>query len=60
MEVVRRIQFHAGTREELLPGFSPEFPYISTRAEIDRYEKRFVPWHWHRAVELFYMQSGTL
>ena len=60
MKVIRNIQFQNGTREELLPGFDPGFPYISTRAEIDCYAGRFAPWHWHRSVELFYMESGTL
>lgn len=60
MKIIRNLQFHNGTREELLPGFDPGFPYIATRAEIDRYAGRFAPWHWHRSVELFYMESGTL
>lgn len=47
-------------KEERLPGFSPDFPYISTRAQIDEYDGRLVPWHWHRPVELFYMESGVL
>ena len=60
MQNIRSLQFHAGSREELLPGFSPDFPYISSRAEIHRYEERFVPWHWHAAVELFYLERGAL
>lgn len=60
MEKIQSIQFHMGTREELLPGFSADFPYIATRAEIGGYAYRFVPWHWHKTVELFYMESGTL
>ena len=60
MQKIRQIEFEAGSREERLPGFAPDFPYIATRAELDRYAERFVPWHWHRAVELFYMESGSL
>ena len=60
MRQVRGIEFEAGSREEKLPGFDPGFPYIATRAELDSYPGRAVPWHWHRAVELFYMESGTL
>ena len=48
------------TKEERLPGFSPDFPYIATYAEIDKYVGRFVPWHWHRPIELFYIESGGL
>lgn len=46
--------------EELLPNFSPDFPYIATCALLDKYLEPVVPWHWHRTVELFYMESGTL
>lgn len=60
MKEIRNIQFHEGSKEEFLPGFTEEFPYIATRAWIDAYIGRCVPWHWHRAVEIFYMESGTL
>lgn len=60
MKNIQSIQFHTDSREELLPGFTDEFPYIASRAELDKYIDRSVPWHWHRSVELFYMESGTL
>ncbi len=60
MKEICRIQFHTGSKEEDLPGFTAEFPYISTRALIDECIGRCVPWHWHKAVEIFYMESGTL
>lgn len=60
MQTIRRIELHPASREEKLPGFTDEFPYIATRAELNYYREHFVPWHWHRAVELFYMESGSL
>lgn len=60
MKTVWSLEFKDGSQEERLPGFSPEFPYLATRAELDRYLEPAVPWHWHRAVELFYMESGSL
>lgn len=60
MKTVQKVEFYAGSREELLPGFQSDFPYIASRAELDKYPGRSAPWHWHRAVELFYMESGTL
>lgn len=60
METVCSIELNQITREELLPGFEPDFPYIASRAEMDRYPVPTVPWHWHKAVELFYIHSGTL
>lgn len=60
MKMIRGIEFHTGSREEQLPGFSAEFPYIASCVELDQYVERFVPWHWHKTVELFYMETGTL
>lgn len=60
MQTVKSIQFHSRSKEENLPGFHPDFPYIASRAELDHYRDFSVPWHWHRAVELFYMESGEL
>lgn len=60
MKEIQGIEFQIGSREELLPGFVPEFPYIASRVEFDKNMGRIMPWHWHRAVELFYMESGVL
>lgn len=60
MQVVQDIDIHEKNREEILPGFSEEFPYIATCAELDKYPDPYVPWHWHRTVELFWLKSGTL
>lgn len=60
MQEIRGIEFHAGSREELLPGFTAEFPYIASHVELDARTGWFVTWHWHKTVELFYIESGTL
>lgn len=60
MKTIRDIEFHSGSKEEKLPDFSNDFPYIASRAELDRYAGRIVPWHWHKAIELFYMESGEV
>ena len=60
MKKIRQIQFHVGSQEELLPDFGMDFPYIASRAELDQYPDHFVPWHWHKAVELFYIDSGAV
>ena len=49
-----------GSNEELLPGFTQEFPYIASRALLDRYIEPTAPWHWHKAVEIFYIERGQL
>ncbi|MCI9219154.1 MAG: helix-turn-helix transcriptional regulator [Lachnospiraceae bacterium] len=60
MKTVQKLEFQTGSREELLPDFESAFPYIASNAQLDQYAGRSVPWHWHKAVELFYMESGAL
>ncbi len=60
MKNIHSIDFYTGSKEELLPGFENDFPYIASRAELDKYIGRYVPWHWHKAVELFYMENGSV
>ena len=60
MKNIQTIKINDGTNEERLPDFGMDFPYIASRAELDKYYEFTVPWHWHPAVELFYMESGTL
>lgn len=60
MKYLRGIEIDHASHEEILPDFAADFPYIATCAELDRYIEPSTPWHWHRAVELFYMESGVL
>lgn len=60
MKNIHSITFYTGSKEELLPDFANDFPYIASRAELDKYIEHYVPWHWHKAVEFFYMESGSL
>lgn len=57
---ITELRFHTGSKEELLPDFAPEFPYIASRVAMDRYPGRTAPWHWHGAVELSYTQQGCM
>lgn len=60
MKNIQSIEFHTGSKEELLPDFENDFPYIASRVDLDKYIGHYVPWHWHKTVELFYMESGSL
>lgn len=60
MRITRELEFEAGSRREKLPFISSDFPYVASRAELDYYEDNICPWHWHDAVELFYVESGSL
>ena len=57
---IHSIKLHKGTQEELLPGLTPDFPCIASHVEFGKYTEPFVPWHWHKEVELFYIESGVL
>lgn len=57
MKDIYEIHVKENSGEEILEGMTPDFPYTSSRAFLDHYT---VFWHWHKAVELFYMESGTL
>lgn len=60
MKEIDRIQLFPDSNEEQLPDYSPDFPCITTRASLYKYADPRIPWHWHSAAELFYMESGTL
>lgn len=60
MRNIQEMILNENSSEELLPGFAADFPYIATRAELDKYAEPALPWHWHRTAELFYMESGRL
>ena len=60
MKTIRSLEFQTGSKEEKLPYATPDFPYLASRAELDYYGESFVPWHWHNAIELFFIESGTI
>lgn len=60
MHTIHSLEFQTGSREELLPGYTPDFPYIASRVELDSFREKGAPWHWHKPVELFFMESGEL
>lgn len=60
MKIVRGINFIEGSREEELPNFESNFPYIASRVELNQYAEDSIPWHWHKSVEVFYVEQETL
>lgn len=60
MQDIFDIKLQEGSKEELLPGFTAEFPYIASRVFFYRKQRLFVPWHWHTAIELFYVEKGSI
>ena len=55
MRITRGLEYQMGSKEEKLPYTISGFPYIASCAELDDYLEPFVPWHWHNAIELFYI-----
>lgn len=60
MEHIRTIHLNSQSHQEILPDFTAEFPYRFSISEPGSFPGGQVPWHWHSALELFYIQSGTL
>ena len=58
MRKVYTVELKPGSNEELLPDFDDSFPHITSHAVL--WEGYQAPWHWHKAVELFYIESGAL
>ncbi len=57
---IRSMNVHPDTKEEFLPQFHEDFPYIMTKPLFSYVEKNLTRWHWHNALELFYMEKGSL
>lgn len=57
---IQSMNVHPDTKEELLPDFHEEFPYIMTTPIFSSIEKNLFRWHWHNALELFYIKEGSL
>ncbi len=60
MKHLQNIHIATDSREEILPDFSPDFPYLASCVELSRQRYPGAPWHWHRTVELFYVESGSI
>ena len=61
MKNIHSIEFYTGSKEELLPGFEKRFSlYRFEGQNLTKYIGCYVPWHWHRTVELFYIESGSI
>lgn len=57
---IKSMTVHPDTKEELLPEFHEDFPYIMTTPLFSYIEKNLTRWHWHNALELFYLEKGSL
>lgn len=60
MKEISEIIYKNENKEELLPGLTPEFPYIASCGKVDKYAGGIAPWHWHNEVEIFYVEQGVL
>lgn len=57
MRELHHILLKQNSREEFLPEFSSDFPYAALKVHLNQYNAL---WHWHNAVQFFYVEEGTL
>ena len=57
---VTGIDLNPDSREEHLPGYTPNFPHIASLVQGARYFGGKASWHWHESVELFYVRKGAI
>lgn len=60
MKEIEHVELKPGSYEELLPDFSHDYPYIASYVDLGRYRGRQCPWHWHKEVEVFYVERGSM
>lgn len=60
MKNISDSKLHIENKEEELPGYTSQFPYLMSCMDFDEYPGCFIPWHWHKTVELFYVKKGEL
>lgn len=53
------IDLYPGSQEERLPGFSAQFPHICSHVLLPDGPVGCI-WHWHKSMELFYVEKGAL
>ena len=54
------IDLYPGSQEERLPGFSAQFPHITSYALLPDDPAQGCIWHWHKSLELFRVEQGAL
>lgn len=47
-------------REEVLPEYTEEFPYVCMFRRTDECIGRKIAWHWHSALEIDYVEEGEI
>ena len=57
MDNILEMHLNGHSGEEIIAPLLSDFPYVCSKAYLNRYH---VFWHWHKAVELFFVDSGTL
>ena len=55
-----QIDLYPGSQEERLPGFTPQFPHICSYVLLPPEPVGGCIWHWHKSLELFYVEKGAL
>lgn len=59
MKTSAELELKGGTNEESMI-LDPAFPYLGQRVLINEHAQGFIPWHFHEAIEIFYMEKGAM
>ena len=59
MRTITTVEMNPDSREEYLPGYTPQFPHIASHIDGRLYQSDVAPWHWHESVELFTCDGGA-
>ena len=54
------LNFILEARKNCFPVLKKIFPISLQGQNLTSYIGHYVPWHWHKTVELFYMESGSI
>lgn len=60
MLTVTTVEMNPDSREEYLPGYTPQLPHIASHIDARLYQSDAAPWHWHESVELFFVRRGAI
>lgn len=53
------LDYIKGSNEEFLP-LDSDFPYICQKVFLNEHPQGYIPWHFHEAMELFYVEKGAM
>ncbi|MDO4554419.1 MAG: helix-turn-helix domain-containing protein [Lachnospiraceae bacterium] len=57
---IRQLTISTHAEESFPDMMNPQFPYIPLYADLSAYVEGYIPWHWHKYIEMLYILEGSL